>query len=266
MMPWLLLFTLALPDTITVDGSGGGDFTTIQEAIDAASPGDLIRVLPGVYPGFDLDKPLSILGLTGAPAPQIKNIVRVTGTGPVCLAGLALRTLQLNDIVGLAVVDDCTLGKWNRSILPAALQIRQCTAVLIGRCNILGQFGIDAGPTDGGPAVDVQESRVTITDSVMEGGWGTDDFESGGDGGAGVRATLGSWVELAGSSVKGGDEGAKIRASLLARAASLRRKELADVEGKAGERSQSMLVAQLVMIAAFFLFLGFPAGAAILGS
>lgn len=58
MMPWLLLFTLALPDTITVDGSGGGDFTTIQEAIDAASPGDLIRVLPGVYPGFDLDKPL----------------------------------------------------------------------------------------------------------------------------------------------------------------------------------------------------------------
>ena len=38
------------------------------------------------------------------------------------------------------------------------------------------------------------------------------------------------------------------------------------MEGKAGERSQSMLVAQLVMIAAFFLFLAFPAGAAILGS
>jgi tight adherence protein C len=38
------------------------------------------------------------------------------------------------------------------------------------------------------------------------------------------------------------------------------------VEGKAGERSQSMLVAQLVMISAFFLFLAFPAGVAILGS
>jgi Flp pilus assembly protein TadB len=72
--------------------------------------------------------------------------------------------------------------------------------------------------------------------------------------------------DLASALALAGDEGAKIRASLLARAASLRRKELADVEGKAGERSQSMLVAQLVMIAAFFLFLAFPAGAAILGS
>lgn len=72
--------------------------------------------------------------------------------------------------------------------------------------------------------------------------------------------------DLASALALAGDEGAKIRASLLARAASLRRKELADVEGKAGERSQSMLVAQLVMCAAFMLFLGYPAGAKILGS
>src|SRR5262245_4631130 len=72
--------------------------------------------------------------------------------------------------------------------------------------------------------------------------------------------------DLASALALAGDEGAKIRSSLLARAASLRRKELADVEGKAGERSQSMLVAQLVMISAFFLFLAFPAGVAILGS
>jgi tight adherence protein C len=72
--------------------------------------------------------------------------------------------------------------------------------------------------------------------------------------------------DLASALALAGDEGAKIRASLLARAASLRRKELADVEGKAGERSQSMLVAQLVMCAAFMLFLGFPAGIAILGN
>ncbi len=43
-------------------------------------------------------------------------------------------------------------------------------------------------------------------------------------------------------------------------------KELADIEGKAGERSQSMLVAQLLMCAAFMLFLGYPAGAMILAS
>lgn len=72
--------------------------------------------------------------------------------------------------------------------------------------------------------------------------------------------------DLASALALAGDEGAKIRASLLSRAASLRRKELADVEGKAGERSQSMLVAQLVMCAAFMLFLGYPAGASILGT
>ncbi len=44
----------------------------------------------------------------------------------------------------------------------------------------------------------------------------------------------------------------------MARAESMRRKELADVEGQAGERSQSMLVAQLLICAAFLLFLAYP--------
>lgn len=55
------------------------------------------------------------------------------------------------------------------------------------------------------------------------------------------------------------DDGAKIRQSLSARAATLRRRELADVEGEAGENSQSMLVAQLVICMAFMVFLAYPA-------
>jgi tight adherence protein C len=55
------------------------------------------------------------------------------------------------------------------------------------------------------------------------------------------------------------DDGAKIRASLAARAASLRSRELAEIEGKAGERSQSMLVAQLLLCAGFLVFLSYPA-------
>ncbi|KAA1419965.1 type II secretion system F family protein [Mumia zhuanghuii] len=56
-----------------------------------------------------------------------------------------------------------------------------------------------------------------------------------------------------------GDEGARIRESLLARADSMRRRELADIEGAAGESSQSMLVAQLLMCVAFLVFLAYPA-------
>ncbi|MPZ61111.1 MAG: type II secretion system protein [Propionibacteriales bacterium] len=70
--------------------------------------------------------------------------------------------------------------------------------------------------------------------------------------------------DLASALALAGDEGAKIRASLMARAESLRRKELANVEGKAGERSQSMLVAQLMLCAAFLLFLAYPATVAIM--
>jgi Flp pilus assembly protein TadB len=55
------------------------------------------------------------------------------------------------------------------------------------------------------------------------------------------------------------EDGAKVRESLTARAASLRRRELADLEGQAGERSQSMLVAQMLLAAAFLIFLMYPA-------
>ncbi len=65
--------------------------------------------------------------------------------------------------------------------------------------------------------------------------------------------------DLAGALGLAAEDGAKIRSSLAARAATLRRKELADSEGDAGERSQSMLVAQLLLCTAFLLFLGYPA-------
>lgn len=55
------------------------------------------------------------------------------------------------------------------------------------------------------------------------------------------------------------DDGAKIRQSLSARAATLRRRELAEVEGEAGEKSQSMLVAQLLICFGFMVFLAYPA-------
>lgn len=55
------------------------------------------------------------------------------------------------------------------------------------------------------------------------------------------------------------EDGAKIRESLGARATSMRRRELADAEGKAGENSESMLVAQLVIAMGFIIFLVYPA-------
>lgn len=61
------------------------------------------------------------------------------------------------------------------------------------------------------------------------------------------------------------EDGAKVRDSLTARASSMRKRELADAEGRAAARSQSMLVAQLLLCVGFLLFLTYPAVARVLG-
>jgi tight adherence protein C len=65
--------------------------------------------------------------------------------------------------------------------------------------------------------------------------------------------------DMSSALVLAADDGAKIRRSLSARAATLRRREMADVEGEAGEKSESMLVAQLVICLGFLVFLAYPA-------
>jgi tight adherence protein C len=62
------------------------------------------------------------------------------------------------------------------------------------------------------------------------------------------------------------DDGAKVRDSLSARATSLRRRELSEIEGRAQARSQSMLVAQLLLASGFLIFLIYPAIARVLGA
>ncbi|MFC6885669.1 MULTISPECIES: type II secretion system F family protein [Actinomadura] len=72
--------------------------------------------------------------------------------------------------------------------------------------------------------------------------------------------------DLAGALALVADDGAQIRKSLGARAASMRSRELSELEGKAGERSQSMLVAQLFLCAGFLVFLAYPALMRVLAS
>ncbi|MEM6666004.1 MAG: hypothetical protein AAF638_06330, partial [Pseudomonadota bacterium] len=48
--------------TFIVDAGGSGDFTTIQDAINAAAAGDTISILAGTYAGASIDKGLTIVG------------------------------------------------------------------------------------------------------------------------------------------------------------------------------------------------------------
>ena len=71
--------------------------------------------------------------------------------------------------------------------------------------------------------------------------------------------------DLGGSLQLVADDGAKVRASLAARASTQRRRQLAETEGEAAKADQSIQMAQVVLAVGFFLFLGFPAVVAVMG-
>ena len=59
----VLLNGICMADTIYVDQSGGGNYKTIQEAINAAYVDDTVKVRPGVYhENVVIDKNLSLIG------------------------------------------------------------------------------------------------------------------------------------------------------------------------------------------------------------
>jgi len=72
--------------------------------------------------------------------------------------------------------------------------------------------------------------------------------------------------ELAASLNLAGTEGARVRASLAAKAAALRTRELTDAEGDAQAATERMSLPVVMLFVAFLIFIGFPAFAQVLGS
>lgn len=74
--------SLLLARTLTVDDDGPADFRLIQDALDAAVPGDLVSVAPGIYPeNLVLKSGVSVVG-AGA------GLSRIEGGGRASVATL----------------------------------------------------------------------------------------------------------------------------------------------------------------------------------
>ena len=71
--------------------------------------------------------------------------------------------------------------------------------------------------------------------------------------------------ELAASVSLAGTEGARVRASLAAKAAALRTRELTDAEGDAQAATERMSLPVVALFGGFLVFIGFPAFAQVLG-
>ena len=71
-----LMASNALASTIiTVDGTGGADYTSIQEAVDNATVGDTILVYPGTYiENVNINKELTVKSYSGNPNDTIVRV------------------------------------------------------------------------------------------------------------------------------------------------------------------------------------------------
>lgn len=70
--------------------------------------------------------------------------------------------------------------------------------------------------------------------------------------------------ELAASVRLAGTEGARIRASLSAKSASLRRRQIADAQGRANATTERLFLPAIVLMLGFVVFLIYPAGVTLL--
>lgn len=188
MIELLLLVVLSTgADVITVDDDGPADFATIVDAIAAAAPGDIVVVSSGSYAGFVLDKDLTLFGPTSGPRPLVTSLVQVVAIDRFTLAGLDLRSLEVDGVALQGVIDDCSVGLLLDQQATAGLQITHCTQVLVSRCDLDGYDPMQWG-TNGGRAVWVEDSGVTFVNCTLTGGPGTDGDigEGGGGGGTGL--------------------------------------------------------------------------------
>jgi hypothetical protein len=238
-----LLASRAAADVIVVDINGGGDFTELDLAITVAQPGDTVLVKPGNYFGplnpfgeaLIIDKALTVVGDVGGPplvpVTYIQNldpgetvIIRNMSFVDSPTAGVNAPSVHIRDNQGTIVFEDCIFSGEESFLFGTADQqvamvLEDSVGVSATRCIIAAGRGHDSDPDvvfpatetadDGGLALWVIRSNLSLYDCVVTGGMGGADFDfgnGGAAGGVGLRAEN-SHVYISGGSLEGGQGG-----------------------------------------------------------
>ncbi len=131
--------------TIIVDAAGGGDFTDIQPAVDAAKRGDTIRIEWGIYSGATITKSLKLLGV---PPDHDEDFQEVIVQGEILVKDLGpgeafvAADLGVQDFkagfggpsIGNFRFEDCQ-GSIYMSFLGGDVTLNNCAYVAMHRCD-----------------------------------------------------------------------------------------------------------------------------------
>jgi hypothetical protein len=186
-------------NVIVVDASGGGNFTRIQSAVNAATAGDTILVKSGTYATFETGKGVAVVADTGANV-LIRGHVRIQALPAgedVLLVGLQVTgnsyvpyqgeiALQLVGNAGSIRVEDCVLTGF---ISPYPCQfsagegayVQDSIDVVLARCTLLAGRSRSALYCNQGSQTALYECALTSSDAC----W-TNQFCQGPDGPHGI--------------------------------------------------------------------------------
>lgn len=219
-------------DVLVVDHQGTADFAEIQGAVDAASPGDTVLVLPGTYNGFAINgKSISIVGDTPqfVRVSQLIRVVNITAEQSVTISNLDFQGgLRMHDSAGHIGVADSRLQTAGLhfdmfSAWRGSHQVLNCEGAVFTRCQLIGRNGgSDPGPcgvldgADGESGLFVENGRVALYSCDLQGGVGGTASDGScvfcyqayeGDGGDGLHVRGNGMVYLDNNTTTGGAHG-----------------------------------------------------------
>lgn len=138
-----LLPAILISATLSVKQDGSGDYTIIQEALDAANPGDTVLVHPGrYYENLEIDKShISLMSLEGVSGDsEYIDTTIIDGNE----SGRCIRSMQNNiSIRGFCITNGFTIGAGGGISISEKTIVTNCNvfnnkSLLGGGINIIG--------------------------------------------------------------------------------------------------------------------------------
>jgi hypothetical protein len=151
----------AAPHTWIVDSNGGGDYTSIVQAVAAASDGDVILVRAGTYAGFTLDKKVTVKAETTVV--QLLGPILIdsitAGSGGAVVSGFEVTggewpLISVSQCAGDVVLEMIELDDSSGPGSTSGIDIESSASVSIYDCHFAPLFG------SFGPLVNVDHSTL----------------------------------------------------------------------------------------------------------